>query len=334
MAHPRELTPDFEVARRLHKKHGTSYYFATKLFPRETRLATFALYAFFRVPDEIVDNSPINNAHDLQRVKNEIAQWRDKWRAAYETHQSDDPILRVTTYVFHRYGIPYEYSEAFLAAMVQDLEKSEYATYAELEEYMYGSAAVVGLMMSHVIGFRDNALRDDALRDDALRDDALRDDALRDDALRDDALRDDALRDDALRNNALEHAKQLGYAMQLTNFLRDIDEDYQERGRVYMPQDELTRFGLSTRDIAEQRFSPAFKEFMQWQSERARALYAEADKGVPLLQKHGRFPVRVAAALYSAILGKIAQQNYNVFEGRARTKLHEKLLLTARVLRS
>ncbi|HEX8237959.1 MAG TPA: phytoene/squalene synthase family protein [Abditibacteriaceae bacterium] len=304
MAHPRELTPDFEVARRLHKKHGTSYYFATKLFPRETRLATFALYAFFRVPDEIVDNSPINNAHDLQRVKNEIAQWRDKWRAAYETHQSDDPILRVTTYVFHRYGIPYEYSEAFLAAMVQDLEKSEYATYAELEEYMYGSAAVVGLMMSHVIGFRDNALRDDALRDDALR------------------------------NNALEHAKQLGYAMQLTNFLRDIDEDYQERGRVYMPQDELTRFGLSTRDIAEQRFSPAFKEFMQWQSERARALYAEADKGVPLLQKHGRFPVRVAAALYSAILGKIAQQNYNVFEGRARTKLHEKLLLTARVLRS
>lgn len=288
MAHPRELLPDFEVARRLHKKHGTSYYFATKLFPLETRLATFALYAFFRVPDEIVDNSPINNADDLQRVKAEIAQWRDKWRAAYDTQTSDDPILRVTTYVFHRYQIPYEYSEAFLAAMVQDLEKSEYATYAELEEYMYGSAAVVGLMMSHVIGFRDSAL---------------------------------------------EHAKQLGYAMQLTNFLRDIDEDYQERGRVYMPQDELARFGLSTRDIAEQRFSPAFKEFMQWQCERARSLYSEADKGVPLLEKHGRFPVRVAAALYGAILGKIAQQNYDIFAGRAKTNLREKLVLTAGVLR-
>ncbi len=287
-AHPRELAPDFEVARRLHKKHGTSYYFATKLFPEETRLATFALYAFFRVPDEIVDNSPINSADDLLRVKAEIAQWRDKWRTAYETQTSDDPILRVTTYVFHRYNIPYEYSEAFLAAMVQDLEKSEYATYTELEDYMYGSAAVVGLMMSHVIGFRDHAL---------------------------------------------EHAKQLGYAMQLTNFLRDIDEDYQERGRVYMPQDELARFGLSTRDIAEQRFSPAFKEFMQWQCERARSLYAEADKGVPLLEKHGRFPVRVAAALYSAILGKIAQQGYNIFQGRVRTTLREKLLLTAGALR-
>jgi phytoene synthase len=288
MAHPRELAPDFEVARLLHKKHGTSYYFATKLFPRETRMATFALYAFFRVPDEIVDNSPINNAEDLQRVKDEIARWRDKWRAAYESQTSDDPILRVTTYVFHRYQIPFEYSEAFLAAMVQDLEKSEYATYAELEYYMYGSAAAVGLMMSHVIGFRDNAL---------------------------------------------EHAKQLGYAMQLTNFLRDIDEDYQERGRVYMPQDELARFGLNTRDIAEQRFSPAFKEFMQWQCVRARALYTEADKGVPLLEKHGRFPVRVAAALYSAILGKISDQNHNIFAGRARTSLREKLLLTAGVMR-
>jgi phytoene synthase len=288
MAHPRELAPDFEVARRLHKKHGTSYYFATKLFPPETRLATFALYAFFRVPDEIVDNSPINSAADLERVKAEIAQWRDKWREAYRTQTSDDSILRVTTYVFHHYHIPYEYSEAFLAAMVQDLEKSEYATYAELEDYMYGSAAVVGLMMSHVIGFRANAL---------------------------------------------EHAKQLGYAMQLTNFLRDIDEDYQERRRVYMPQDELARFGLSTRDIAEQRFSPAFKEFMQWQCARARDLYTEAGKGVPLLEKHGRFPVRVAAALYSAILSKIAQQDYDIFKGRARTNLREKLLLTAGALR-
>src|SRR4028118_681892 len=105
-AHPRELAPDFEVARRLHKKHGTSYYFATKLFPLETRLATFALYAFFRVPDEIVDNSPIENDDDLRRVKAELEAWRERWRDAYQTQKSDDPILRVTTYVFHRYQIP------------------------------------------------------------------------------------------------------------------------------------------------------------------------------------------------------------------------------------
>jgi 15-cis-phytoene synthase len=283
--HPKELAPDFEVARKLHKKHGTSYYFATKLFPRETRLATFALYAFFRVPDEIVDNSPIETPEDLARVKREMDAWRDKWREAYQTQKSDDAVLRVASYVFHNYNIPYEYSEEFLRAMIQDLEQSEYSTYEDLRGYMFGSAAVVGLMMSHVIGFKDGAL---------------------------------------------VHAEQLGYAMQLTNFLRDIDEDFQQRGRVYMPQDELQKFRLSTKDIAHRNFSPDFKEFMKWQCERARNLYIEAEKGVPLLEPHGRFPVRVAAQLYGAILDKLAQQNYNPFAGRARTSKLEKLKLTAK----
>lgn len=290
MPHPKELAGAFEAARLLHKKHGKSYYFATKLFPRDTRLATYALYAFFRVPDEIVDNSPINNAADLARVKKELGAWRDKWRLAYNTTTSDDPILHVTTYVFHKYKIPYQYSEDFLDAMTLDLEKTDYASYAELESYMYGSAAVVGLMMSHVIGFTDP--------------------------------------------RALEHAKQLGYAMQLTNFLRDIDEDFIERGRVYMPRDELAAHGLSMEDIAARRFSPDFKRFIQWQSKRARLLYHESNKGIPMLKPHGRFPVRVAGALYSAILDKIAQQNCDIFAGRAKTSTAEKLKLTARVLRT
>ncbi len=286
MSHPKELASAFEAARLLHKKHGKSYYFATKLFPRDTRLATYALYAFFRVPDEIVDNSPIHNNQDLKEVKSQLNDWRDKWREAYDTQTSDDSILRVTTYVFHRYKIPYQYSEDFLAAMTLDLEKSEYATYAELESYMYGSAAVVGLMMSHVIGFSDE--------------------------------------------RALDHAKQLGYAMQLTNFLRDIDEDFIQRGRVYMPRDELAAHGLSMEDIAARRFSPDFKRFMQWQSERARSLYRQSDQGIPMLNPHGRFPVRVAGALYGAILDKIEQQDWNIFAGRAKTSTTEKLKLAAR----
>jgi phytoene synthase len=280
--HPHELLPDFEVARRLHQKHGKSYYFATRFFPPDTRLATWALYAFFRVPDEIVDNEPQDTPEDIARVKEKLAAWQRDWRTAYETRSSEDPVLRVTSYVFHHYKIPFSYSDDFLRAMTTDLEKATYANYAELEDYMYGSAAVVGLMMSHVIGFRDDAL---------------------------------------------QYAEKLGYAMQLTNFLRDIDEDYHERGRVYMPQDELARFGLSDKDIANRNFSDDFRNFVVWQSERAQSLYDEAMKGVPLLEPHGRFSVRCAAALYSAILGKIAQQDHNVFAGRARTSTGEKIKL-------
>ena len=280
---PRELLPDFEIARQLHRKHGKSYYFASQMFPRETRLATYALYAFFRVPDEIVDAAAPQSVEDALQVQKQLDDWENSWAQAYANGTSDDPILRVTSWVFHRYQIPFDYSDAFLAAMRSDLEKTRYATYKELENYMYGSAAVVGLMMTHVIGFRDQS--------------------------------------------ALLHAAQLGYAMQLTNFLRDIDEDFVERGRVYMPQDELSQFGLCDDDIATRNFSPHFAEFMQFQATRARELYSESDKGIPLLASRGRLSVRVAGALYSAILDKLAAQNWNPFAGRARTNFPEKMAL-------
>ncbi len=282
--HPKELLPDFEIARRLHRKHGTSYYFASQLFPRETRLATYALYAFFRVPDEIVDSAAPQDVEEALEVRRRLDLWRRNWERAYRDGDSEDPILRVTSYVFHRYAVPFEHSESFLAAMESDLEKTRYADYAELENYMYGSAAVVGLMMTHVVGFSDE--------------------------------------------RALHHAAQLGYAMQLTNFLRDIDEDFIERGRIYMPLDELARFGLSEEDIAARRFSSRFAEFARFQAKRAHTLYNESNLGVPMLAPEGRLPVRLAGTLYRAILDKLEAREWDVFAGRARTTLPEKLALT------
>jgi len=159
---------------------------------------------------------------------------------------------------------------------------------------MYGSAACVGLMMSSVIGFVNESQRE----------------------------------------TGLKHAAQLGYAMQLTNFLRDIEEDYVQRKRVYMPQDELAQFNLSTRSVAEKKFDDDFKRFMIWQSERAKKLYAEAATGIPMLNDYGRFPVACASALYSAILGKLKDQDWNPFAGRARTSKVEKLALAWRAKRN
>lgn len=276
---------DIEICRRLHKKHGNSYYFATKFFPKHIRHATYALYAFFRIPDEIVDNPEVSNP-DL--VKKELFLWQDKWNQAYKTQQSDEPVLRATAEVFHTYGIPFEYSEAFLDAMIQDTSKSRYETYQELEHYMYGSAAVVGLMMTHVIGFRSQ--------------------------------------------KALEYAKQLGYAMQLTNFLRDIDEDYLQRDRIYLPQEDLARFELSDRDIQKQKASKDFQKMMKFQIKRTRKLYDESEQGIELLSKEGQFAVRAASILYGAILGKIEQADYDIFNKRVSTSFWEKLMLLKKAL--
>lgn len=257
-----ELQRAYQECQRIHAKHGKSYYFATRFFPKDLRLATYALYAFFRLPDEMVDNPSGRDP------KGELERFRAEWRSGVSTH----PVLMAARDTFDRYHIPFQYSEVFLDAMIQDTWKTTYATYAELESYMYGSAAVVGLMMSHVIGFE---------------------------------------------SGALAYAEKLGYAMQLTNFLRDINEDKEKRGRVYMPQDELARFG-------DDRIA-----FMKFQIARADALYDEANQGIPLLHARGRFAVRAASDLYREILRKIEKQNYDVAT-RARTSFWEKIFICIR----
>lgn len=285
----RRLRDAYQQAQSLHRHHGKSYYFATQLFPRDLREATYSLYAFFRVPDEIVDNSPQETAADRALIEEKLIAWRDEWQRAYQTRESSDPLLFLTAHTFHSYRIPFEYSTDFISAMIQDVHQTRYANYEELRQYMWGSAAVVGLMMSYVIGYTGE--------------------------------------------KTLEHAAKLGYAMQLTNFLRDIEEDWDLRGRIYMPLDELKQYGLGEDDIAQKRYSPHFRDFMLNQAARAHTLYEEAEQGIPNLNAQGRSAVCVASTLYRAILGKLERQGWDPFAGRARTGFHEKVLLSVQALR-
>jgi phytoene synthase len=124
---------------------------------------------------------------------------------------------------------------------------------------------------------------------------------------------------------ALEHAKTLGTAMQLTNILRDVGEDW-GRGMLYLPEDELARFGLSSSELPAQCRSPGFREFMEFQIDRARRLYQEGLALIPLLtSRAGRVAFQFAADAYSAILEKIRGNGYDVFSRRASVSLPGKL---------
>lgn len=125
-------------------------------------------------------------------------------------------------------------------------------------------------------------------------------------------------------DDLLDRARALGEAMQLTNFLRDIGEDL-ERGRIYMPLDELAQFGLSPDDLIAHRNTPAFKRFMQFEIQRARDLYAFADGGIARLPLHMRRAVLMARILYSKILDQIEANDYDVFTRRARTTKLQKI---------
>jgi phytoene synthase len=130
----------------------------------------------------------------------------------------------------------------------------------------------------------------------------------------------------------LYFAEQLGLAMQLTNILRDVGEDAR-MGRIYLPQDELHRFGYTDTDVLHGKLSEQFFALMDFEIERARSLYREAEQGIPLLEPDTRFTVLLAARLYARILDEIERNGYDVYTRRAHLTLAGKLRAAPRIWR-
>lgn len=279
------LAEGLEQCKAITKKYGTSYFFATQFFPKSIREAIYAAYAFARIPDEIVDDP---NNHDRRKAIAELELWRERWRQAMRRGESDDPVLNAIASKFAKHNIPIEDGEAFLASMFQDEEKSTYRNYAELEQYMYGSAGVIGLMVTRIVGYSSD--------------------------------------------EAFPYALKLGYAFQLTNFLRDIREDFDDLGRIYMPQDELDLYDLNRADIARHVCDENFVNFMKFQIRRTRKIYSEVLPGIKMLNWQGRLAVRISFVLYREILAEIEKADYNVYAVRARTSFGRKIVLSLKAL--
>jgi len=126
---------------------------------------------------------------------------------------------------------------------------------------------------------------------------------------------------------AIEYAEHLGTAMQLTNILRDIGEDFR-MNRIYLPRDEMREGQIHEEDLRAGTVTPAFRTFMQRQIARARGYYAMAEPGIALLPNDGsRYCVKSMGLLYSRILNAIERNDYDVFTRRAHLSLPAKLLL-------
>ncbi|GAA2988952.1 phytoene/squalene synthase family protein [Streptosporangium longisporum] len=119
-----------------------------------------------------------------------------------------------------------------------------------------------------------------------------------------------------LAGKAREPARQLGLAFQLTNFLRDVAEDL-ERGRVYLPVEDLDKFGVEPADLGRDAPTPALRELLAFETRRAREHYARAEEGIDMLTPSSRPCLRAAVALYGGILDRIEAARYDVLGGRA-----------------
>ena len=266
------LQESYQECKRLNSLHGKTYYLATLLLPKGKRPYVHALYGFARYADEIVDD--LASTLSPQEKADALRSWSTGVLEDLKKGTSTDHIGRALVDTARKFDIPHQHFVDFLHSMEMDLTVTEYQSYEALLEYVYGSAAVIGLEMVPILGYSDQ--------------------------------------------RAFEAAKKLGIAFQLANFIRDVSEDL-DRGRVYLPLDELARFGVDRAMLERRALTPEIVEALKFQIARVLSLQDEADIGIAYLDKTSRPCIRAASELYCGIVDEVEAIGYDVFKKRAKT---------------
>ena len=266
------------------KRHARSFYFASVALPREKKRAAYAVYAFCRYADDLVDRAASKEGIEPLLIR--IAADFDRMAGGEVT---DPPFAPAFGWAVRRFGLEKQPFLDLLKGVAMDLEPLRIADWPQLRDYCYHVASVVGLMMAQIFELRDPAGRAQAI--------------------------------------------DLGIAMQLTNILRDVGEDY-ALSRVYLPADEMRRHGVTAADLAAPRPAPALRELLRAQAARARTYYARAEDGIPKLADDGsQFTVWIMRHVYAGILDEVERVDYDILHRRVSTSLPRKLRLAARAWR-
>jgi phytoene synthase len=141
----------FEHARLLTEHYSKSFYISAKMLPEERRWATYALYGFCRYADNLIDNPRHRSKEELLHEADFISR---EIEIAYRTGESEHPILKSFITVAKYYHIPIKYPQELIAGVIMDIQTSRYRTFDELYVFAYRVAGVVGLMMTHVLGYK------------------------------------------------------------------------------------------------------------------------------------------------------------------------------------
>lgn len=263
---------DYAECRRVMLAASKNYSFASRFFPPHKRKFVEALYALVRIGDDLVDVSHDGFASPLAAIE----AWQRAYEAAFQSGGSDHPVLRAYLDTATRFEIPRQVMAPYFRAMKSDLYISRFATFADLLQYIEGSAAPVGQAMSYILEARKPFRVADCL----------------------------------------PGADCLATAMQLSNFWRDVGEDWRLRRRIYIPQEDMARFGYTEDDLQAQRVDERLIALLEFQFRRTEAYYRRARQAVGLLAS-GRWAVMLGLEVYRAIIPAIRRSQYDVFTQRA-----------------
>ncbi len=277
----------YELCRQITAEYGKTFYLATLLMSVPKRRAIWAIYAWCRNIDELVDG-----AEAVGTTPATLDRWENKLEAMFRGNPTDDYDVALVDTIAQFPDLQIQPFRDMVAGQRMDLYKNRYDSFEELSLYCYRVAGTVGLMSNAIVGVDRSQFSAPWNCDDI--------------------------------SVPTAEAVALGIAKQLTNILRDVGEDA-ERGRIYLPLDELALFNYSERDLMNKVVNDNWRELMRFQIQRARKYYRQAESGISRLSPDVRWPVWAALLLYQQILDSIERNDYDVFNYRAYVSTPKKL---------
>jgi phytoene synthase len=336
------LTEGYRQCAKLTWRYGTTYFWGAALLPKPQRKHVYAVYALCRLADDIVDlpGDQYAGRSEVNHMRRDHVEGDESGASTSSARISDQPGASTSSAHMSIEPDP-TLPEPDLAELVKDRDAAVSGRLKDFEDQFRTSLAAGGSIdpvMSAVVNTVITCGIDpecferffDAMAMDLTTASYQTWEDLRDYMEGSAAVIGEMMLPvlEPIDIAAKAPARSLGLAFQLTNFLRDVAEDL-DRGRVYVPQDDLRLFDV---DLERRQVTPQWRAFMAYEIERNRALYSFADTGIAMLPSRSARCVGTARVLYAQILAQIERKGYDVFSARARVPTWRKAATAARIM--
>jgi 15-cis-phytoene synthase len=287
----------YSVCKGITRRSAKNFYYAFHVLPRRKHEALCAVYAFMRTCDDITDDPTLSLP--ARRQKLEI--WLDALHRAQQSQPTDDPILLALTDAQRRFAIPAGLLDELAHGTAMDVEQDDAAAQTALipgltvQYKTFEDLQLYCYRVASVVGLV--CIHVFGYRDPA----------------------------------AEILAERCGLAFQMTNIIRDVKEDA-AMGRVYLPEEDLARFGLSTSELLANPDPARFRPLLALEADRARDFYASGDALIPFVSEDSQPALWVLVNIYRRLLEKIAEKQYDVFTDKVSLSRWEKLRILAKGL--
>jgi 15-cis-phytoene synthase len=294
---PAQLAIAYSVCRSITRSAAKNFYYAFLLLPRRKREALCAVYAFMRRCDDIADD-PATAIRD-RRLK--LADWLDTFHLVLLGNSSDEPVLIALADAQKAFNIDPNLLDQLAYGTAMDLQQTD----GDDDQRPSTAAATLKPQYQTINDLYQYCYQVASVVGLV------------------------CIRIFGYRNAAAQPlAERCGLAFQLTNIIRDIKEDA-EMGRVYLPQEDLEKFGLEANELIGKPDLDRFRPLLEMEADRARVFYHAAEDLIPLIDEDSQAALWVLVTIYRLLLEKIASRKYDVFQRKISLTVWEKVRVLA-----